>query len=549
METIRLILFVVLAFLLLQIWEAWQVDQQPLVDEVANQTANSAINAELPNQPEITAVPGASGLSVSSVVPVVPAKIAREAVQITTDTLVVDMDSRGAVPSKILLKNYPISQDSPDQFTVMLDDSLERRFFLQTGTVASAGQLAGPNHNTLFDISDADYSLQEGQDHLTLTAVAELENGLVLKKEWHFYRGSYQVQLVTTLINGSSEPWQGAFYNQLVRTPGDGAERSFLTPASYEGAAYFTPETKYQKTDYEEIIEEPLALPTTSGWVAMLEHYFVAAVVPTNIKQFYTKALSEGRFAVGTVSPTQLLQPGEQVVDTATIYVGPKEQYRLDKVATGLELTTDFGLLTFLAEPLFWLLSWLHGLFGNWGWAIIGVTVSLKALFFPLSAVGYRSMARMKGVQPKMLALREAYKDDKTLLNQKMMELYRNEKINPLGGCLPILIQIPVFIALYWVLLESVELRQAGFIFWLTDLSQSDPYYVLPIIMGISMVIQQRLNPAQMDPVQQKVMMAMPVVFTFFFLMFPAGLVLYWVVNNVLSILQQWSITRNYEAA
>ncbi|MBV1961683.1 MAG: membrane protein insertase YidC [Immundisolibacteraceae bacterium] len=549
METIRLILFVVLAFLLLQIWEAWNGDQQPQGVEVVSTTPLPVINPDLPNQPVGSSATDITDATQRFLEPAAPTKIPGKQVTISTDTLLVVMDSRGAVPHKVSLKNYPVSQDLPDQLTVMLDDVLDKRFFLQTGTVASAGQLRGPNHSTLFDIAAGDYSLQEGEDQLTLVAVAALENGLRLRKEWHFYRGSYQVQLVSTLSNDSSQPWQGAFYNQLVRTPGDGAERSFLTPASYEGAAYFTPESKYQKTDYEEIIEEPLALPTDSGWVAMLEHYFVAAVIPQDIKQFYTKALSEGRFAVGTVGPTLHLQPGEQVVDTATFYIGPKEQNRLNEVATGLELTTDFGLLTFLAEPLFWLLSFLHGLFGNWGWAIIGVTVSLKALFYPLSAVGYRSMARMKGVQPKMLALREAYAEDKTLLNQKMMELYRNEKINPLGGCLPILIQIPVFIALYWVLLESVELRQASFIFWLTDLSQSDPYYVLPIIMGISMVIQQRLNPAQMDPIQQKVMMAMPVVFTFFFLMFPAGLVLYWVVNNVLSILQQWSITRKYEAA
>jgi len=305
-------------------------------------------------------------------------------------------------------------------------------------------------------------------------------------------------------------------------------------------------EQKYTKISYEEMGEEQLALQTSDGWVAMLEHYFVAALVPEHPERFYTKALDENRYAVGSLGGTQTVAPGTSVFDTVVLYVGPKEQYRLEKVSPGLELTTDFGMLTFLAQPVFWVLKWLHGLFGNWGWAIIGVTVILKALFYPLSAVGYRSMAKMKGVQPKMVALREAYADDKTVLNQKMMELYRTEKINPLGGCLPILIQIPVFIALYWVLLESVELRQASFVLWITDLSQSDPYYVLPVIMGASMLIQQRLNPAQLDPLQQKVMMAMPIVFTFFFLTFPAGLVLYWVVNNILSILQQWHITRKF---
>lgn len=544
METIRLILFVILAFLLLQIWQAWQQDGQP---EIIEQVQHS----DLPTPTEVANLPAAETIPepVNHGAPAAPLNQPSTLITVETDTLIVAIDSRGAVPRKAWLKRYPVYQDNPEELTVIFDDSQSRHYYVQSGAVANPQNIPAPNHTTLFTIEPGDYSLKLGESQLQLIATARLDNGIEVTRELTFHRDSYQIGITTTLTNNADQTWRGRFYNQLVRAPGSGADRSFFTPASYEGAAYYTAAEKYNKVSYDDINEQILSLSTNDGWVAMLEHYFVAALVPTNPERFYTKALDNERYAVGSLSDTLSVAPGGQLADAVTLYLGPKEQYRLKDISPGLELTTDFGMLTFLAQPVFWVLKWLHGLFGNWGWAIIGVTVLLKALFFPLSAVGYKSMARMKGVQPKMVALREAYADDKTLLNQKMMELYRTEKINPLGGCLPILIQIPVFIALYWVLLESVELRQAGFIFWLTDLSQSDPYYVLPVIMGASMLIQQRLNPAQLDPIQQKVMMAMPIVFTFFFLTFPAGLVLYWVVNNILSILQQWQITRRYEAA
>ncbi|HAC33729.1 MAG TPA: membrane protein insertase YidC [Gammaproteobacteria bacterium] len=550
METVRLILFVILAFLLLQIWEAWRTDQQvqeplaqsspqelPQVDDyVADQPVLPA-EALPPSQPELSSADLTTGKSTAR---------ASELVRVETDLLVVEIDTLGAVVRKARLKQYPVDQKNPLDYVTIMDDSVDKSHYLQSGVVSADNSRQVPNHNSFFTIEQADYRLGNGQQQLQLIATAEQPGGLLLTKKFTFSRGSYQIKITSELTNGQNEEWQGYFYHQLVRSPGSGAARSFFTPTSYEGAAYYSGEEKYQKSDYGDISEEPLSRPVKDGWIAMLEHYFVAALVPTSFNRFYTKALTDNRFAIGALGPVLRLQPGQKLADDVTLYIGPKEQKRLKPIAPGLELTIDFGMLTFLADPLFWLLAWLHGLFGNWGWAIIGVTVAIKAAFYPLSAVGYRSMAKMKNVQPKMVALREAYADDKALLNQKMMELYRNEKINPLGGCLPILVQIPVFIALYWVLLESVELRQAGFIFWLTDLSQADPYYVLPIIMGISMIVQQRMNPAQLDPIQQKVMMAMPVVFTFFFFLFPAGLVLYWVVNNILSIAQQWWITRKF---
>ncbi|MEL0082637.1 MAG: membrane protein insertase YidC [Gammaproteobacteria bacterium] len=546
METIRLILFVVLAFLLLQIWQNWQMQNQPAVAEQSPQAQRNdyPVAEEMVEPASTTEVPVTSG-EVSTTPQDRPATL----VTVETDTLIVEIDSRGALPVRAWLKQYPVTPEEPDELIIIFDDSLSRQNYLQSGAVANSGHPSAPNHTTLFAIDEGDYQLAEGEKKITLKATARLESGIELQRELTFHRGSYQIEIASRLINHSQQVWNGRFYHQLVRAPGSGAERSFFAPASYEGAAFYTPEEKYNKVDYGDIAEGPMSLATVDGWVAMLEHYFVAALVPEAPERFYTKALDGQRFAVGSITPAVAVGAGSQVENNAILYLGPKEQHRLESISPGLELTTDFGMLTFLAQPLFWVLKWLNGIFGNWGWAIIGVTVILKALFFPLSAVGYRSMAKMKNVQPKMVALREAYADDKTLLNQKMMELYRNEKINPLGGCLPILIQIPVFIALYWVLLESVELRQAGFIFWITDLSQKDPIYVLPILMGASMFIQQMLNPAQLEPIQQKVMMAMPVIFTFFFLTFPSGLVLYWVVNNILSILQQWQITRKYATA
>ncbi len=547
METIRLILFIILAFLLLQIWQTWDQDNQPVEPQQGQQQDYPAA-AEFADLPAPVAVdtPSAGLPVLDQQTAAANAEPSLQSVRLETDTFIAEIDPRGAILRKVWLKRYPVSQQDPEDLIELFDDSDRRRFYIQSGAVGASSSPAAPNHTTQFSIEPGAYALADGEDQLEIVATARLETGIEMQKRLLFSRDSYQVKITTTLINRSEQSWQGRFYNQLVRAPGHDTEGSFFTPQSYEGAAYYTALEKYNKTSYDDIAEQPLALQTSDGWVAMLEHYFVAALVPQQIERFYTKALDANRFAIGSLSAAATAAPGEQITNQVVLFVGPKEQSRLAGISPGLELTTDFGMLTFLAQPVFGVLTWLHGLFGNWGWAIIGVTVLLKALFFPLSAIGYRSMAKMKAVQPKMVALREAYADDKSVLNQKMMELYRTEKINPLGGCLPILIQIPVFIALYWVLLESVELRQAGFVLWLTDLSQSDPYYVLPIIMGASMLIQQRMNPAQMDPIQQKVMMAMPVVFTFFFLTFPAGLVLYWVVNNILSILQQWQITRKY---
>ena len=319
---------------------------------------------------------------------------------------------------------------------------------------------------------------------------------------------------------------------------------------TYTGAVISTPKNRYEKISFDDIDDEDEEASATNGWVAMLQHHFLTALIPSDKDEMYTYYTRKGNtrnYIVGAGLPTQNIAPGKTSTFSHKVYLGPKTQKEIEKIAEGLSLTVDYGIFWFLAKPLYWLLDYINMFTKNWGWSIVLVTVFLKLLFFKLSAAGYRSMANMRRVQPRLVAIKERYKDDRTQLNKAMMDIYKKEKINPLGGCFPILVQIPVFISLYWVLLESVELRQAEFIFWIQDLSIADPFFVLPLLMGISMYLQQKLNPAPMDPIQAKVMAILPVVFTVFFAFFPAGLVLYWVANNILSIAQQWVITRNIE--
>lgn len=356
------------------------------------------------------------------------------------------------------------------------------------------------------------------------------------------------INLDYLIRNDSATVWTGRAYEQLQRAKPK-SKRSLVY--TFTGAALSTPEKRYEKFDYDDLEDAALDVEVTDGWVGILEHYFVGALIPPadDLSHFYSIVLDTSRYVVGYWSPALQLAPAASGEIKSSIYIGPKLQEVLQNVAPGLELSVDFGVLWFIAKPLFSTLQFIKDITGNWGWAIIIITFLLKLVFYPLSAAGYRSMAKMRKVQPRMMAIKERHGSDRTRMNQAMMELYKEEKINPLGGCLPILVQIPVFISLYWVLLESVELRQAPFALWIVDLSAKDPLYVLPLIMGVSMWIQQKLNPAPMDPVQQKVMQILPIAFTVFFMFFPSGLVLYWVVNNVLSIAQQWQITRAIENA
>ncbi len=373
-----------------------------------------------------------------------------------------------------------------------------------------------------------------------------------LKKPGCIDPASYQVDVRYLIDNQSDQAWSGNMFAQLKRDNSDDPSKTAATStATYLGAAMATPESSYKKVSMKDIDKQPVKETVTGGWVAWLQHYFVTAWIPgqTDNNVIQTRKDSQGNYIIGYTSPVLSVAPGAKAELGATLYAGPKIQKHLGTLAPGLELTVDYGVLWFLAQPIFWLLGHIHALLGNWGWSIIALTIVIKMAFFPLSAASYKSMARMRAVAPKLAQLKEQHGDDRQKMSQAMMELYKKEKINPLGGCLPIVVQMPVFLALYWVLLESVEMRQAPWLLWITDLSIKDPFFLLPIIMGATMFIQQQLNPTPPDPMQARVMKLMPIIFTFFFLWFPAGLVLYWVVNNCLSIAQQWYITRKIEAA
>jgi YidC/Oxa1 family membrane protein insertase len=369
-------------------------------------------------------------------------------------------------------------------------------------------------------------------------------------KTYTFQRGSFLVELNQRVENGSASDWQGGQYRQFQRTPPKTSNSFFGGGViTYTGAVISTPAQRYQKISFDDIAKQDLNQSVKGGWIAMIQHYFLGAWIPNpgETNDFYTKVVGGNRYVVGMSGAVQTVPVGATGDFHTRLYIGPKLQDALDEIAPNLQLTVDYGMLTIIAEPLFWLLKAIHAIIGNWGWAIIFLTVLIKLAFYKLSETSYRSMANMRRLAPELTRLKEMYGDDKQKMNEAMMNLYKKEKVNPLGGCLPILVQIPVFIALYWVLVESVQLRQAPFMLWINDMAIPDPYYVLPLIMGVTMFIQQKLSPAPPDPVQAKVMMALPIVFTFMFLWFPAGLVLYWVVNNALSIAQQWVITKRVE--
>ncbi len=429
----------------------------------------------------------------------------------------------------------------------LLNDSLPNLFILQSGLRTSAGE--EPTHHALYRAEQASYRMADGADTLQVPLVWRSSDGVTVTKRYIFHRGSHVVDLEHEVVE------QQRAANGAGGNTGSCNARRWRRPARAPSsipiwAACSTARKRNTKRSSSRTMQkQDLDRTVTDGWAAMLQHYFLGAMIPERgvAEHYYTKSLSNARYVIGLISPPRTVAAGERTLFGTQLFLGPKLQDEMKQVAPGLELTVDYGRLTFLAQPLFWLLKTIHGLIGNWGWSIVLVTMLIKLAFYKLSETSYRSMANMRKMAPRLQSLKERYGDDRQKLNQAMMELYKKEKINPLGGCLPIVVQIPVFIALYWMLLESVELRQAPFMLWMNNLSAPDPYYVLPLLMGATMLIQQKLNPAPMDPIQAKVMMVLPVVFTVFFAFFPSGLVLYWVVNNTLSISQQWVITRRIE--
>jgi len=549
MDNIRLILIFSLAAVSLLIYQAWLQDYGPAT--TARQVATTEKSATAPSGAD--GIPGLQSEAPkppSSVLPLATSRTTADSgrlITVETDLMKVEISTKGGTIASAWLTDYAVAPEAPDVKLRLLKPDTPNMFVVQSGLIGSASD-ALPTHEALFTSESSQYVLEPGQTSLTVPLSWTSPDGVQVRKNLRFQRGSYVVESTQEVLNNSAQPLIAREYAQLQRTELIDPNASRFV-STYTGGVYYTPEDKYTKISFDQMREQKLERSVTDGWIAMIQHYFMSAWIPPRgiSETFYTNVLDGSRYIIGKYSPPVVVNAGASHTFTNQVYIGPKLPSTLAAVAPGLELTVDFGWLTVIAQPIHWLLDMIYMVVGNWGWAIVVLTILIKLAFYKLSEASYKSMAKMRQITPRMQALKDRYGDDKERLNQAMMEMYKTEKINPLGGCLPILVQIPVFIALYWVLLESVELRQAPFILWIDNLSAPDPYFVLPLIMGISMFVQSKLNPAPPDPIQAKVMMSLPFVFTIFFAFFPAGLVLYWTVNNLLSIAQQWHITRNID--
>ena len=547
MDNQRLLVWAAFGLMLWFTYQAWVQDyalkpvpqSQPVADSVVSPDGEAV--PELPELPE----PGSTAPELDAA-PTMPgesgADAAASAIRVTTDVLDVEINTHGGTLQKAVLLRYPVAKDRPDVLVQLLSPVPPDVGLLQTG-LRTAGEGAEPNHLAQFSSESSEYRL-DGDDELVVTLTWEGGEGVSVRKQYRFSRGSYIIGVQQTVTNDGAKEWRGAEYAQIQRQS-HAQDRSMFDVDSYsfQGPVIYDGE-RSTKLDRDDLLSDgPLNLSATNGWVAAIQHHFLSAVVPAPAsEQRYGVAIRNDIAVASVIGSARTVAPNESHTFETTLFVGPKLQSQLEEVSPTLKLTVDYGWLTILSEPLFWLLSKVHGFVGNWGLAIILVTILIKLVFYKLTETSGRSMAKMREIQPRMKALQERYKDDRQQLSQAMMELYKREKVNPAAGCLPILIQMPFFLAFYWVLLESVEMRQAPFALWITDLSSRDPYFILPLIMGAAMFFQQKLNPAPADPVQAKVMQIMPVVFTGFFAFFPSGLVLYWVTNTLLSIAQQWRI-------
>lgn len=550
MDNQRLLIWSFFGLMVFFTWQAWMEDygpqpQQPAVTE--NSAAPEAATPDLDDLPAMSGpTPGDAptlnaGTSEEPVIDTASASV----VTVTTDVLSVEISTRGATLQKAALLKYPVSKDEPDVLVRMLSPTPETLGLLQTGLRISGREDAEPNHRAEFTARETSYELN-GNDELVVTFNWTDGAGITATKSFTFRRGSYIVDIDQTLANETGESLVAGAYAQLLRRSRE-PERSMFDVDSYsfDGPIIYDGD-RSEKLDRDDLIEAPYTAMTANGWVATIEHHFLNAIVPpSGQSQSYRVLVDDGIARASVINAEgESIGPGESATFSTTAFVGPKLQAQMDQVDESLKLTVDYGWLTIISEPLFWLLSFVHSFVQNWGLAIILVTILIKLAFYKLTEASGRSMAKMREIQPRMKALQERYKDDRQALSQAMMDLYKREKVNPAAGCLPILIQMPFFLAFYWVLLESVEMRQAPFALWITDLSSRDPYFILPLIMGAAMLLQQRLNPAPADPVQARVMQIMPIMFTGFFAFFPSGLVLYWVTNTVLSIAQQWYINK-----
>ena len=565
MDFHRLFLVGALVLVLTLLYQKWLMFEAETADPQRSaqiETARGGEAVTLETTAKATDVPSAPPVvteraNVSAPTPTLanraPAANTRQRVEVITDLLRAELDTYGGDLRVLDLITYPEKLGAPDVPFRLLTDSGPDLYWVQNGLLGSQSDL--PNHHSEYTATNKRYVLAEGKDRIEVPLHIE-KDGVHYRKVYTFHRDSYYVDVRYEVQNNTNQEWRGYLYAQFVSTEtSDDENTSFLGLGrlpSFTGGAIYTPDEKYKKIGFDDMREQPLVQKTTSGWVAMLQHYFVGALLAEKESQYEFYSLVNGtgattRYSMGYKHLEPLsVAAGRRGEMTARMFVGPKENKRLVEADRQLELAVDFGWLTPVSAPLFWLLTQIQRVVVNWGLSIVLLTALVKLVFFPLSAASYKSMAKMKKLGPRMKTLKERYGDDKQKFQQAMMEMYKKDKINPLGGCLPIVVQIPVFIALYWVLLESVELRQAPLALWIHDLSAPDPYYVLPILMGASMFVQQLLNPAPVDPMQANIMRILPIVFTLFFLWFPAGLVLYWLVNNLLSIAQQWFVMRKF---
>jgi YidC/Oxa1 family membrane protein insertase len=569
MDNLRFVLITTFALLVFMLYQAWQIDYGPKPEIPAAVEAAGNIKEDVPTATGNSEKPELSAQN-SVVAPVVDAaQPVSKIITVKTDAIAVEIDLQGGTIRKLDLLNYPIEKENTvvsklrsmigleksEKNTApvrLFNPDQEKMFYAQSGLIAAADSAPAADHHSVFSNEQDSYELQPGQDSINVPISWTDNNGLVVKKTFVFTRGSYVITQQQKVINNSQKPWSGRQYSQLLRIPFNENNSSMLTGLrAFDGGVIYTEKEKYKKVSFEDMTEEDLDIATKGGWTAMIQHYFASAWIPPAEQEnhFYTKQLKDNRYVIGSYSPAVTVNVNSETQLESKLFAGPKIQPIMEKIAPGLELTVDYSVLTFIGKPIYWLLNKIHSFVGNWGLAIIGVTLCIKALFFPLSQASFKSMAKMRKVQPRLKELQERFADDRQRFNTEMMAMYKKEKVNPLGGCLPILVQIPVFMALYWVLGETVEFRQAPFMLWIQDLSVQDPFYILPLIMGVTMKIQQGLNPPPIDPIQAKVIKMFPIVFTVFFLFFPAGLVLYWVVNNTLSIFQQKYITQQIEKA
>lgn len=571
MQTQRTILWVIFVMSLVFLWDAWQRDnggptifggpppaqQQAAGDGTPAPSTVPAADAQPAPAVGVPDAPAPTAATTGATAPVAPSVAASPSGQSLTfgnDQLSLQIGTTGATIQHAELLHH---RDDANRANLVLLDSSAARFYQgQSGVVGVAG---APNHTT-------QWSVVSGPTEATATEPARLVmqatgGGVKVQRTYQLPQGSYQILIDDQVTNDSGAPITPTIYHQLTRT-GNAPEGGNAMAMTYAGPVIFTDADKFQKVGFSDIEKgkSDHARHADNGWFGIIQHYFAVAWVPTNAqpREFYTRKIDTNLYSVGLLQPLGQVAPGQTVDNRSSLYVGPQNQKVLAEIAPGLDLVVDYGWLTAIAKPLFWLLDLLHSWVGNWGWAIVLLTIIVKLAFFPLQAASYRSMAKMRKVTPKMMQLRERYGDDRMKLNQAMMELYKTEKINPLGGCLPVVVQIPVFIALYWVLLASVEMRNAPWIGWIKDLSAPDnlfgtipwlnmPLGLLPLLMAATMIMQTRLNPTPPDPLQAKLMMWMPVIFSVMFFFFPSGLVLYWLVSNIFSIIQQWVITRRIE--